>query len=252
MPARWGRLSAPVAAAALVIMASAVQAQSNPTVPPLRGSLVPPLSGSPVPPLRGGEVPTSTPFPGDIVNPGALAFFHAHRHQFSGFRLREVFVNGERKHLVILERGRRGPMAGKGRGADRFGIVALSLPQGGTLFSIMTGAEERDCEPRNQAYIDSFLSNCPGCRLSFSDCGAFLPEEFTPTLENRPIGSPYVAWDAIDAGSGDTGSGDSGPGRRSVIKNRMIFLGMPPDLADQLCRRTMERLKARCIMPPRS
>lgn len=242
-----GRCLPALAAAALLLAAPGLSAQSNPTVPPLSRSPVPPLSSSPVPPLGAAQVPSAPEVAGDIVNPGALAFFHSHRRHFSGFRLREVFLNGERKHLVILQPRRRKPRGGENSGAAHFGVVALSIPQGGTLFSIRTGANRRECEKRNEAYIQRFMADCPQCRLSFSDCGDLLPEEFRPTLENRPIASPYVTWDTIDTGSGDTGSG-----RPSMMRNRMIFLGLPLELAEELCRRTGEHLKARCISPPGS
>lgn len=125
-------LVAALALAALAPPAAAPPAiaQSNPTVPALSASPVPPLGASPAQPRqhrapasarRSAPNPRATAprlqrrarqqrFPGggigrhELLNPEVLDFFHSHRHEFSGFSLREVRVNGVAKFVVVLRR----------------------------------------------------------------------------------------------------------------------------------------------------
>ncbi|MEE8545076.1 MAG: hypothetical protein V3T29_04630 [Alphaproteobacteria bacterium] len=125
-------LVAALALAALAPPATAppATAQSNPTVPALSASPVPPLGASPARPRqpsapatarRSAPNPRATAprvqrrssrqrFPGggigrhELLNPEVLDYFHSHRHEFSGFQLRAVRVNGITKFLVVLRR----------------------------------------------------------------------------------------------------------------------------------------------------
>jgi len=135
-------LSLAAAALALACLALPAAAQSNPTVPALRSSPVPPLGGAPaqpqrqpstapgaatgaapgaaaVVPSRPGVRPSAPGVPRgavqrrseergigrhELLNPEVLDYFYAHRHEFSGFSLRELRINGVRKFLVVLRR----------------------------------------------------------------------------------------------------------------------------------------------------
>ena len=118
------------AALALATIAPPATAQSNPTVPALSASPVPSLGASPALPRQHSAPATarrSAPntrataplvqrrssrqgFPGggigrhELLNPEVLDYFHSHRHEFSGFHLRKVRVDGVAKFLVVLRR----------------------------------------------------------------------------------------------------------------------------------------------------
>ncbi len=122
----------PLAALAPPATAPPATAQSNPTVPALSTSPVPPLGASPARPRQPSAPATarrSAPNPRataprvrrrssqqgfsgggigigrhELLNPEVLDYFHSHRHEFSGFQLREVRVNGVTKFLVVLRR----------------------------------------------------------------------------------------------------------------------------------------------------